>query len=70
MQHDLTHKILQMLSQNAALKNQVRRLQVQLKFLKQHCDCPVPPPVGHAPSLPSMLPLVTTRAQRKQAVEA
>ena len=42
MQHELTQKILQMVSQNAALKKQVRRLQVQLKFLKQSEAAGVP----------------------------
>ena len=71
VQHELTQKILQMVSQNAALKKQVRRLQVQLKFLKQNCDCPVPPPSGPSgPALLSMLPLIAHEqgTQRKQGV--
>ena len=70
-QHELTQKILQLLSQNVALKNQVRRLQVQLKWLKQNCDCPVPPPSGPSgPPLLSMLPLIAQEhgTQRKQGV--
>ena len=67
MQHELTQKILQLVSQNAALKKQVRRLQVQLKFLKQNCDCPVPPPSGPSgPALLSMLPLIAAHEQGKQ----
>ena len=70
MQHELTQKILQMVSQNAALKKQVRRLQVQLKFLKQNCDCPVPPPPRLPPPLLSVLPLIAHEQgrQRKQGV--
>ena len=44
MPSELTKKLLQMFAENAALKNQVRRLQSQVKFLKRHCDCPPPPP--------------------------
>ena len=66
-QHELTQKILQMVSQNASLKEQVRRLQVQLKFLKQNCDCPVPPPSGPSgPPLHPMLPLIAANEQGKQ----
>ena len=74
MQHELTQKILQIVLQNAALKKQVRRLQVQLKFLKQNCDCPVPPPSGPSgpsgPALLSVLPLIAHEQgrQRKQGV--
>ena len=69
VQHELTQKILQIVLQNAALKKQVRRLQVQLKFLKQNCDCPVPPPSGPSgPPLLSMLPLIAAHEQRKRGV--
>ena len=44
MPSELTKKLLQMFAENAALKNQVRRLQSQVKFLKKNCDCPPPPP--------------------------
>jgi len=44
MPNDLTKKLLQIVAENTALKNQVRRLQSQVKFLKRHCDCPPPPP--------------------------
>ena len=44
MPGELTKKLLQIVMENAALKNQVRRLQGQVKFLKRHCDCPPPPP--------------------------
>ena len=44
MPGELTKKLLQIVAENAALKNQVRRLRGQIKFLKRHCDCPPPPP--------------------------
>ena len=44
MSGELTKKLLQIVTENVALKKQVRRLQGQIKFLKQHCDCPPPPP--------------------------
>ena len=44
MPGELTKKLLQIVVENQALKNQVRRLQGQVKFLRKHCRCPEPPP--------------------------
>ena len=59
MPGELTKKLLQIVMENVALKNQVRRLQGQVKFLKQHCDCPHPPP-----ALPAAVQFLEEREAR------
>ena len=51
MTKELTLQLLKLVSQNAALQRQVNRLQAQIKFLKQNCDCPPPPAAAVALNL-------------------